>query len=239
MSFEKNGYKVIKLCNKKQIVNLRKKFIETFKLASTLNNSINIKSDLDVLNLYKNKKKLWVAAYDQLRMLPDIYFFFNENFKKKLKKNTKIRFPALTSKPLVRVVMPGNIGTSKAAAHIDYPTYLGSKNAITIWIPLQKMDNSNGSLKILPGSHKKKNKHLSKIYKGTITKTDSMNKKKLKSIYLNPGEALIFSHFLVHESGENLSKKIRFSIDLRFNDLSSAPYAKRHYYLNESVFYKK
>ena len=96
MSFEKNGYKVIKLCNKKQIVNLRKKFIETFKLASTLNNSINIKSDLDVLNLYKNKKKLWVAAYDQLRMLPDIYFFFNENFKKKLKKNTKIRFPALT-----------------------------------------------------------------------------------------------------------------------------------------------
>ena len=61
MSFEKNGYKVIKLCNKKQIVNLRKKFIETFKLASTLNNSINIDVQLSEGSL---KSKLRRANKD-------------------------------------------------------------------------------------------------------------------------------------------------------------------------------
>ena len=67
-------------------------------------------------------------------------FIYNDTLKKNTLKNWG-KISSLAAKPIVRVVMPGNIGTSKAAAHIDYPTYLGSKNAITIWIPLQKIDN--------------------------------------------------------------------------------------------------
>ena len=43
------------------------------------------------------------------------------------------------------------------------------------------------------------------------------------------GEALIFSEFLVHKSGKNVSNKIRFSVQLRLTDLMSREYMKRSY----------
>ena len=43
------------------------------------------------------------------------------------------------------------------------------------------------------------------------------------------GEALIFSEFLVHRSGKNISDKIRFSIQLRLTDLLSNDYMKKNY----------
>ena len=239
MSFAKNGYKVFKIFNSKEIIDLRKKFIEAFNLISINNNYKRIRKDEDIENLYIKRKKLWIGAYDQLRMFPDIYSLLNNVLKKKIHRNTGIKFPSLAAKPIVRVVMPGNVGTSKASAHVDYPTYLGSKNAVTIWIPLQKIDNSIGPLKLIPGSHKKKINNLSKIKKGIIVNKKNANEKLFKAIKINIGEVLIFSHHLVHKSTDNLSKKIRFSIDLRLNDLRLKTYAKRLYYLNEKISYKK
>ena len=52
---------------------------------------------------------------------------------------------------------------------------------------------------------------------------------KFKKVKVKLGEALIFSEFLVHRSGVNRSKKIRFSLQLRVTDLLSKEYMKRHY----------
>lgn len=239
MSFIKEGYKKFKIFDQKQINNLRRKFIEIFNLVSINNNHKKIIVDKDIIDLYHNKKKIWIAAYDQLRMLPDIYLLLDKVLRKKIYLKSGIKFPALAAKPIVRVVMPGNIGTSKAAAHIDYPTYLGSKNAITIWIPLQKIDDEIGPLKLVPGSQKRKIKNLSKIKNGIIVNQKNLNEKLFKPIKVNVGEALIFSHHLVHKSTDNFSKKIRFSIDVRLNDLKSISYAKKLYYLNEKISFKK
>lgn len=239
MSFKKKGYRKFKIFDQKKVNKLRKKFIEIFNLVSINNNYKKIKEDKDIIDLYHKKKNLWIAAYDQLRMLPDIYLLLNDTLKKKIHLKTGVKFPSLAAKPIVRVVMPGNIGTSKAAAHIDYPTYLGSKNAITIWIPLQKIDNYIGPLKLVPGSHKRKIKNLSKIKNGIIVDQKKLNEKLFKSINVNVGEALIFSHHLVHKSTDNFSEKIRFSIDVRLNDLRLMSYAKKLYYLNEKISFKK
>ena len=67
-----------------------------------------------------------------------------------------IKVPALTSNYVCRVSLPNNEGTSKTKRHIDYPSHRGSKNALTVWLPLQDTDKKNGSLKIYPGSRKVK-----------------------------------------------------------------------------------
>ena len=43
------------------------------------------------------------------------------------------------------------------------------------------------------------------------------------------GQAVVFSEFLVHASGYNVSNKIRFSVQLRFTDLLSKEYMLRGY----------
>ena len=137
--------------------------------------------------------------------------------------------------------MPNNLGTRRAEKHIDYPTHRGSGNAVTIWFPLQDTNKNNGSLKIIPKSHKIKTWSGS-IKKNTVMKKDLSKKdyaKNLIDINIKLGQILVFSQFLIHESGENFSNGIRFSLDFRLNDLNDKLYAQRKYYLNQTSYFKK
>ena len=58
------------------------------------------------------------------------------------------------------------------------------------------------------------------------------NSFRLEDVELKLGQALIFSEFLVHTSGSNISDKIRFSVQLRFTDLSKKEYMLRGYPVN-------
>ena len=62
------------------------------------------------------------------------------------------------------------------------------------------------------------------------------NNKKFKftDVPLNFGEAVVFSQFLVHKSGYNLSDTVRFSVQLRLTDLAQKEYAKRGYFIVKS-----
>ena len=108
-----------------------------------------------------------MGAYDQIRLLPELHSLIDEDFLDKIKKVSGIKIPAFTSKPIVRVYMPKNIGTTKTVPHIDYPSHRGSKNAVTVWFPLQSLNPKSGTLMVLPGSHKFKTISGS-IERGTV-----------------------------------------------------------------------
>ncbi len=241
MTFKKYGYEIIKINKLSEIKNLRKKFVSIFSTVSQLNNYKKIKNDNDIIELYKNKKKLWVAAYDQIRLLPELYSFIDKSFYEKVSKVSNIKVPAYTSKPLVRVFMPKNKGTAKTIPHIDYPSHRGSENAVTVWAPLQDLKIGHGTLQILPGSHKFKTVSGS-IKKNNIKRLDLSKRNyenKMVDLKMNAGEAVVMSQFLIHSSGENISSKIRFSLDFRFNDLMNKTFALRKYYVNQLSYYKK
>ena len=239
--FEKNGFSVIKIHKENKLKNLRTKFIKIFSKISEINGGLKIKSDKKILDLYKRNKKLWVGAYDQIRLLPEVYTLIDQDFLNKIEKSAGIKIPAFTSKPVVRVYMPKNIGTTKTVPHIDYPSHRGSKNAVTVWFPLQSLNSKSGTLKILPGSHKFKTISGS-IDKGTVKRLDLSDRdyeNQMQHLNIKIGEAIIMSQFLVHSSGDNNSDSIRFSIDFRLNDLNEKSYALRKYYVNQLSYYRK
>ena len=241
MSFKKNGYEIIKINKLREISALRKKFISIFSTVSKLNNHKLIKNDGDIIKLYKQKKKLWIAAYDQIRLLPETFSFIDKNVCKKVSNISNIKIPAYTSKPLIRVYMPNNLGTSKTVPHIDYPSHRGSENAVTVWLPLQDLKIGYGTLRVLPGSHKLKTVSGS-IKKNSIKRIDISSKNyetKMVDLKVKAGEAIVMSQFLIHSSGDNNSDKIRFSLDFRLNDLGDKTYALRKYYVNQLSYYKK
>ena len=238
MNYTSSGFELISINKKKNVKNFRKKILSVFSKASQLNGLKKITEDNEINNLYNHNKKIWVAAYDQIRMLPEINDIIDKNLIKIICKKAKIKFPALTSRPVIRVCMPEDRGTSSVKQHIDYPTHRGSSNAVTIWIPLQNTDEKNGALKLSSKSHNKKN-YYGSVLKSNVVRKDNIMESNLISVPAKVGQAIIFSHFTVHESGQNLSNKIRFSLDFRLNDLDNKVYAKRKYYLNERIFFKK
>ena len=194
-----------------------------------MNGLSKIKSDADVYKLYRGANRdLWVAAYDQLRFMPEVAELSSDKTMLELARKAGIKMPVFAARPILRADMPSD-EKWEFPAHQDYPYNLGSLNCITIWIPFQDTPLELGALDVIPGSHLK---GYVPAKKGLIIKPET---KKFVTMPVKLGQALVFSQFLHHRSGHNRSEQVRFSLQVRFNDLASREYAKRKYYVNQKV----
>ena len=107
----------------------------------------------------------------------------------------------------------------KVDAHQDWRSMQGSLNALVVWIPLININKDLGSLEIIPKSHLRglRTNHIDNGF-GMVSLNEDESKEFL-SVEVNVGDALIFSSFLIHQSGENISSQPRWSCHFRYNDL--------------------
>jgi hypothetical protein len=64
-------------------------------------------------------------------------------------------------------------------------------------------------------------------YQGGITA--QLNDEDFVQTEFQVGDLLIFSAFLVHQSGNNITNNIRWSVQLRYNNLAEATFIERGY----------
>ena len=228
--YEENGYFVYKTNHAQRFAAIRKKFIRIFNEIAIIHNLDPINNDANINDLYKFKnRELWVAAYDQLRFSPEAAELVNDSVLLDIAKQCGIKFPSLTNRIVIRADMPSDL-KHDFELHQDYPYNQGSFNSITIWIPLQDTDASLGAIQIIPKSHKN---GVVKNENGIIVKQEL---EKCITAPLKLGEILVFSHFMHHKSGLNISKdpenQIRFTAQIRYSDLADPEWAKRKYYVN-------
>ncbi len=114
-------------------------------------------------------------------------------------------------------------------AHQDWRSMQGSLNSVVIWIPLIDIDKSLGALEILPGSHLDglRTDHIDSGF-GMVQLSDAENES-IISVEVNTGDALLFSSFLIHQSGNNQSDSPRWSCHFRYNDLKEETFIQRKY----------
>ena len=247
-NYKKNGFLLHRLQKTQILKKLRKRFLSIFNETSKINLKKKIKNDAHVIDLYNSKnKKLWTGVYDIIKQDPLVYELASSKELLNLAKNLGLKNPTFGTRPQVRVDMP-NDSKFSFKSHQDHPFNLGSKNSITIWIPLQNVTKKNGTLQISKQSHKgekiylygwgnKFNIDIAKNIKNKISNNDHYklslndNKFNFEDIEMKVGQALVFSQFLVHKSGQNKSDSIRFSVQLRYTDLADKEYAKNNYFL--------
>lgn len=108
--------------------------------------------------------------------------------------------------------------------HQDFPYQLRSSNGLVFWSPLCKITSENGPLEVVIKSHKKgvlplyyeENDKQTKTYRLRIKNWEQhIEDSKIKKIFLNPGDLLIFDFMTVHKSGYNLGIKPRWSMQFR------------------------
>jgi hypothetical protein len=114
-------------------------------------------------------------------------------------------------------------------AHQDWRSMQGSLNSVVIWIPLVDINKDLGALEILPGSHLDglRTDHVDNGF-GMVNLSNE-EKDKLISIEIKTGDALLFSSFLIHQSGNNITNKPRWSCHFRYNDLEDSTFITRKY----------
>ena len=89
-------------------------------------------------------------------------------------------------------------------------------HAVTIWIPLQDVDSSNGALQVIPGSHLFSKALRSPTLEDPFKNLQEDIKKDLVTIPLKKGQVIAFSHGLIHASQANTTDQVRIAATFGF-----------------------
>ena len=214
----------------------RAKCIEIFNTICNFYGYGEIRNDEDIVKLYRSKSRfLWVAAYDQLRYIPEVGTLLNHPEIMAMVKIAGIKFPVWTLAPMLRADMPDD-DEFNFAIHQDFSYNYTSYNSIVLWMPLQDVDETSGALGIIPGSHK-----LGVLpTENDFLKDYSPSKHgEFVQVPMSFGQILVFSQHLIHKSGSNHAKTVRFTLQIRYSDLKSEEYMKRKYYVHRRSLPKK
>ncbi len=116
----------------------------------------------------------------------------------------------------------------KLGAHQDWRTGQGSLDSLVAWFPLVPADEALGALQVIPGSHTAGLMAANTTgYAGSIT--DALREEDYIQTEYEVGDLLLFSAFLVHRSGNNVTRNIRWSVQLRYNNLAEPTFIERGY----------
>lgn len=115
----------------------------------------------------------------------------------------------------------------KTPAHQDWRSMQGSLNAIVVWAPLVDIDIPLGALEVIPGSHLQGLR--SSVDDPFYQRIEDIPDHEFIPVEVKKGDALFFSSFLIHRSGNNQTHQIRWSCHFRYNDLEEPTFIQRHF----------
>lgn len=116
----------------------------------------------------------------------------------------------------------------KLGAHQDWRNGQGSLDSVVAWFPLVPASEELGALQVIRGSHLAGLRQADAAgYAGYIA--DPINETDYIQTEYEVGDILLFSAFLVHRSGNNVTPNIRWSVQLRYNNLAEPQYIERGY----------
>tara|TARA_B100000787_G_C16198051_1_gene302473 strand:- start:3057 stop:3815 length:759 start_codon:yes stop_codon:yes gene_type:complete len=217
--YDKDGWVVLKkFINPKEIEQIKliiEKFVKTQIKESKNSRAINFigkTQDLKNLNSFHE-----LGHSEEIRKLG------------KRKKITDIVQYFLNSKPEYRhsefFAKPAKYGLSSPDHQDNYYWAVEGSNALTVWIALDKADQTNGGVHYYDGSHKFGIlEHKASYAKGssqTIENKNYLSKFKKSQPTLEVGDALIHHCLVVHGSSDNKSDYSRQGWTIQFKDIKS------------------
>lgn len=138
--------------------------------------------------------------------------------------------PVISTRPVMyfnSLHLATDVSHYKTPPHQDWRSMQGSLNSIVVWVPLVDIPDSLGPLQVIPGSHRWG--LLESAPDNWFRQIKGLSEELYVPISAKVGDAVFFSAFLVHQSGDNQSDSIRWSCHFRYNDLDDPTFVERHY----------
>lgn len=120
-----------------------------------------------------------------------------------------------------RVVSPTSEGVAWIAStpHQDYYFVQGDERFVSLWVPLDDCPNEVGPLRLLPKSHLN-GLTPSRISDAGGLETISSEDTIWSASDMKLSDVLIFSSYTIHSGTQNISNRLRLSVDFRAQPLS-------------------
>ena len=93
---------------------------------------------------------------------------------------------------------------------------------LTVWIPMVDVDERNGCLQVISGSHKQGLRPSRRDENRRLVPVEDVESwGEVENVHMKVGDVLVFGNLTFHRSLENTSEDIRWSIDMRYSPTDS------------------
>lgn len=186
--------------------------------------------------------------YDRLKYLPALSRLSGSKRVMSLARQYGLESPALMGCCNMRLDRPSD-EAHLFEWHQDTLYLLGSENALTFWIPLDDVNEVNGTIQVARGSHSRGIRRFKRISDKPILQfvpflqrdlaLDEAVTEPIDTVIAERGDLVIFKQMLLHRSTANVSEKIRWTAQVRVTDLAEPAYSAQHYPTGDktNIFY--
>lgn len=187
-------------------------------------------SDSGIIRLFTEDFNKFYGAANICQWLIKLFKFSTIQEISSLLLELGIANPVMNTRPLVSYSskkLAKNDTYWKVPAHQDWPSTQGSLNGLTLWIPLVDIKDELGPLEVVPGSHVLGNSEHVEVEGVPVLSRDDWN---FLPVPMDVGDVLVFSNFLIHKSGINLTEdEIRWSAHFRYDDACESTFIERNF----------
>jgi len=123
-------------------------------------------------------------------------------------------------------------GWHLSAWHQDHFYNGGPTSTLTVWMPLHETGPAVGSLLLAGGSHRRgalphgEHDHGYKTKWLSLSPEDVASFTDLVSVEAGPGDIVVFNSVLAHSARMNRSDRVRFTVNLRYQDLTEPQFIR-------------
>ncbi|NKB20130.1 MAG: hypothetical protein GKS01_06235 [Alphaproteobacteria bacterium] len=167
------------------------------------------------------------TLYNLLRYLPSLTRLTSSETLLDSSRRAGMEFPMVLRSYNIRMDTP-NRDEFLFHWHQDITYLLGSANTLTYWIPLVEVDENNGSVEVVPGSHRQGIRPFRYTGEKALARDTVLSPSDARlieepetagvTITAKPGDLVLFSQFLLHRSTPNRSRQTRWTVQIRHAD---------------------
>ena len=237
--YKKNGYLLLKsFFQKDEIKKIKEDAIKIFKLQLISNGLIKNENvsekefEKQLYELFKKNIQAIINCGKQVQHLISLHRLSLDERILGTLNELGIELPNISTRPVMFFNSPHLAKKEvfyKVFPHQDWRSMQSSLDAIVVWIPLMDVPKELGALEIIPGSHKKGLMTLEVEEGFGKVNPEFYKEEDFVSAEVEEGDALFFSSFLVHQSGNNITDSIRWSTHFRYNNLLEKTFIQRGY----------
>jgi phytanoyl-CoA hydroxylase len=139
--------------------------------------------------------------------------------------------PAISTRPVIHYManqLKIEGGYHKSPIHQDWRSVQGSLDGITIWLPLFDVGIDDYPLEIVPGSHRCGLLPSVEDSFGHRVADGAVDERDFAPLTLCRGDAVFFSGFLVHRTGNAGGADVRIALSYRYNNCAEPSFIERN-----------
>ena len=237
-NFEDKGYIIIKnFLSKKQLKKIENEIMTiSINQINKFNYKIKEKNLKDILFIaMKKNSEHRKGIYNLLRYAFTIRQLQSDKKILDIMKKIGLKVPLFTDIPSLRIDFSDEEKFLRGP-HQDVGSVI-SKNCVTIWIPLTKVNESTGSIALYETTHKKKLRKQILVKRNQLVNNEvsltGIKKRLRKVLNLEAGDLVIFDSFIIHESVKSkLKNNLKLNIQFIINDGDQINFQDKYYDLN-------